>query len=97
MTTKKNTEKPLKYHELLHQSQQDRDSQDIQFEVDQARLQLESDILATKQSLGDANKALIKAKSARPFKSSVVADCIKEIRELEDGLKIAEDLKAELF
>jgi len=87
----------LKYKELLLQSQEEKDQKDVQFQVEQAELQLQSDILATKQSLAEAKGNLDTAKCACPFDATEVINYQVEVEALEDGLKRLTTLKEELF
>ncbi len=90
-------EKSLKYQELLLQSQEEKDQKDVQFQVEQAELQLQSDTLATKQSLAEAKGELTEAEAASPFNASVVIEHQVTVEALEDGLKRLEALKEKLF
>ena len=87
----------LKYKELLLQSQEEKDQKDVQFQVEQAELQLQSDILATKQSLAEAKGNLEVSKASSPFQAARVVDFQIAVEALEDGLKRLEALKVELF
>ena len=87
----------LKYKELLLQSQEEKDQKDVQFQVEQAELQLQSDILATKQSLAKVKGSLEVNKSACPFNAADVVETQVAVESLEDGLKRLEALKVELF
>jgi hypothetical protein len=87
----------LKYKDLLEQSQEEKDSQENQFKVEAAKLQLQSDILATKQSIATTNTNILTLMSNYPLdaKSIVEAQVVKE--GYEDGLKRLEALEQELF
>lgn len=89
--------KVLKYQDLLQQSQQEKDALQLEFQVEEAKQQLESDILATKRLLATKNQELLKAKSAQPFNAQRIIDVQIHIEGLEDGLSRLLDLMEELF
>ena len=93
---KKNTE-ALKYKDLLQQSQQEKDAQQVEFQVEEALQQLQADVLATKRSLASSKQVLLAAKSARPFDSQAVINAQLQIEGLEDGLRRLNGLLEELF
>jgi hypothetical protein len=86
-----------KYHDLLQQSQQEKEAQEIQFQVEEAKQSLESDILATKRSLANTQRELIKYKSTFPLNTKQIVHCEVEIEGYHDGLKKLEALREELF
>ena len=90
-------EKVLKLVQLLQQSEKERADQDVQFEVKQAELRLQSDILATEKSLADAKMAKSRTLVSRPFNSQAVINADTQIEGLEDGLKRLKALQTELF
>jgi hypothetical protein len=69
----------------------------LQYQEDEVKLQLQSDILATKKSLGTSKKRLADEKGAYPFNASKVIELQLEVEGLEDGLKRLEKLEKELF
>lgn len=87
----------LKYANLLQQSQQEKDNQELEFQVEAAKQQLEADILATKRELAIENKKLLEAKSSRTFNSQKIIDVQIKIEGLQDGLARLNNLLAELF
>ena len=89
--------KPLKYQQLLQQSQQEKDQQALEFQVEEAKQQLEADILATKRSLASSRQDLLKAKSAQPFDAQKIINIQIRVEGLEDGLSRLLDLMEELF
>lgn len=68
-----------------------------QLQVNQASLQLQADLLATKQALSKAEVALAEAKRKVPFSPSAIIAAKNEIKSLEAGLKDLEELQEELF
>lgn len=89
--------KPLKYQQLLQQSQQEKDQQALEFQVEEAKQQLEADILATKRSLAASKQDLLKAKSAQPFDAQKIINIQIRVEGLEDGLSRLLNLMEELF
>lgn len=87
----------LKYKERLSQSQQERDLTETEFRVSSARLQLQADLLATKQSLATKKIELEELKNAFPLNVQAVINKKIEIEGLEDGISRIEELESELF
>ena len=87
----------LKYRDLLQQSQQEKDAQEREFQVEEAKQLLEADILATKRSLAISRQDLLKAKLAQPFNAQRIIDVQIQIEGLEDGLDKLLNLMEELF
>jgi len=81
----------------LQQSQQEKDTQQLEFQVEEAKQQLESDVLATKRLLAAKKQELLKPKSAQPFSAQRIIDVQIEIDGLEDGLSRLLNLMEELF
>lgn len=87
----------LKYKDLLQQSQEEKDKQEIEFLVEEAKQQLESDILATNKSLATNKRKLLQQMSSIPLDSQSIINIQVEIEGLEDGLKRLNSLKEVLF
>jgi soluble cytochrome b562 len=66
----------------------------VQFKVEEAKLQLQGDILVTKQSLTKAEKALAKATRAYPFDPKAIVEAQVEVEGFQDGLKRLEALNS---
>ena len=90
-------EKPLKYKELLQQSAQERESQDLQFVVENAKLQLQSDKLATQQKVSELTRKVNDLKRAEPISFQAILSAQDELRGYIEGLARLEDLEKELF
>jgi len=90
-------EESLKYKERLLQSDQEKAQEDVQFQVKQAELQLEADMLATQKSLAESEKTLAILKSSFPLQPDDIVETAGQVAELKAGLKFLEDLKKELF
>lgn len=87
----------LKYKDLRQQSQTQKELMELEYEENSAKLQLESDILATNLSLGKVQKELRIAKSEFPLNTQEIINKQIEVESLLDGLKRLEKLKNELF
>lgn len=87
----------LKYKDLIRQSQELKEDEEFQYQVEQAEQQLLSDISATKLSLSSAKKELSEAKRSFPFNSSNIIEAMQKVESYENGLSILYKLKAELF
>jgi len=85
------------YKALLSQSQSDKDQQNIDYNVDNASLQLQSDILATKKAITEANKAVSVAMGTFPFNSEAIKQAEIRLEGLEDGLKRLTRYQKDLF
>ena len=87
----------LKYKELLLQSSQEKELQEVEFRVEEMQQSLEADILATKRSLASERATLVRHKSQFPLRAQCVIDSQIKIESLEDGLARLNALKEELF
>lgn len=87
----------LKYAERLQKSSEEKESEEIQHRIEDAELQLKSDILATRRAISPARKKLENAKGRFPFDSAFILEQKSELKSLEEGLKELEELQKELF
>lgn len=87
----------LKYKELLLQSSQEKELQEVEFRVEEMQQSLEADILATKRSLASEKASLVRYKSQFPLNAQNVVNVQVKIESLEDGLARLIALKEELF
>ena len=87
----------VKYKDLLLQSSQEKEAQEVEFKVEEMQQSLDADILATKKSLAGEKASLIRLKSKFPLNAQDIIDTQLRIESLEDGLKRLGLLKAELF
>ena len=87
----------LKYKDLLLQSSQEKEAQEVEFKVEEMQQSLDADILATKKSLAGEKASLVRLKSKFPLNAQDIIDTQLRIESLEDGLKRLGLLKAELF
>lgn len=65
--------------------------------MEQAELSIQSDISATKLSLSNAKKVLLKTMTSTTFSSQNVINAQLEVEKYEEGLKRLEQLRADLF
>jgi archaellum component FlaC len=86
-----------KYKDLLGQTQDQKDQQELQFRVEEGEHQLSADLLATRRSLAAAKADLLKTKGSYPLNTKNIVDSQLKVEGLEDGIKRLEALKAELF
>ena len=82
-----------KKKELL--SQEETSMKEVEFAVEDAKLQLQSDILATKKSLENSKAALQDAKNTYPLDTARISNLISEVEGFEKGIKVLEDLQKE--
>lgn len=87
-----------KYLENLKANGTDKEK-DTQLEHDaqQAELSLRSQILATQQEAKNAERVLQRLKSSHPLDAKAIVEAHNTLNDWNSGLKILEDLKAELF
>lgn len=81
-------EKSLMSEEALSQ-------QEVEYAVSEAKLQLESDILATEKCLVSKKADLADAKCTAPLDTKKIIDLQIEVEAYEDGLKRLKNLKNE--
>ena len=95
MKQNQTNQKSSKLVDLLQQSKEQKDQKGIQSRVSRAKLQLQSNILATKESLEAKQEALEGVILTGNWVAVVQAQV--EIEGLEDGLRRLEKLETELF
>lgn len=86
-----------KYIELIQESAEESQLQEKQFQAKNAELQLQADILATEQSVFEAEEKLRNAKKAIPFNSQAIVDAQVNLEAANDALKRLKALQKELF
>ncbi len=87
----------LKYKDLLLQSSQEREEQEVEFRVEEMEQSLQADILATKRALAARKSDLARAKSSYPLNADKIIEFQIDIEGMEDGLKRLNALREELF
>ena len=78
-------------------SSEEMTEKEIEYKVESAKLQLQSDILATKQSKAKAEAELESAKYTYPLDTQKIIDCQTEVEAYAEGLEKLEALMKELF
>ena len=73
------------------------DKQQVKFNVRQAKLQLQADILKTEQLISEGEVKLKLAKQTYPFDSGRIIDSQLELEAYQEGLKRLKELETELF
>lgn len=72
-------------------------TQQVKFNVRQAKLQLQADILKTEQLISECEAKLKLAKQTYPFNSNSIIDTQLELEAYQEGLKRLKELETELF
>ena len=85
--------KSLSYIARIQQSQVEKDASAATFQAEEASLQLQSDLNATKKQLSVASRQVEAAKSANPFSSQNVITYQIQVEGLEEGVKRLEAMQ----
>ena len=72
-------------------------NQQVEFNVRQAKLQLQADILSTEQLISEGEAKLKLAKQTYPFNSECIINSQLELEAYQEGLKRLKELETELF
>lgn len=96
-TNKDRMETQLKRVDRLQLSQQDKDMQVIQFQVQKDSLKLQSDILATEESITNQKIVIEELKNSKTFSPRDIINAKVELENLEDGLRRLKELQQEEF
>ena len=76
-------------------SQDEKNTQDVSFMVAQTELNMQQDVLATKQALSAKKRELENLKCAYPFETAKCIQLLGEIKSLEEGLKTLAEFQKE--
>ena len=87
----------MKREALLKKSSETLEKEMLVHQVQQDKLQLESDLLATQRELGLAKQELLRLKSAQTLSPTNIIKKMDEVAGYEAGIKALEQLKEELF
>ena len=87
----------MKYKERIKKSFEDEAQEEDQFIVEDAQAELEGSIRATKRDLTKMKRELNLAKDQKPFNQNLIVEKTIEIKALNEGLAILEELLEELF
>lgn len=72
-------------------------NQQVEFNVRQAKLQLQADILKTEQLISEGEAKLKLAKQTYPFDSERIIESQLNLEAYQEGLKRLKELETELF
>jgi|688.fasta_scaffold48727_2 hypothetical protein len=86
-----------KFKDLLSKSEQQRNSEEVSFAVEDARIQLEADIQAAKKNISSKQRNVVAAKSNSSFSSSRIITAQRELKLAEADLADLTALMSELF
>lgn len=86
----------IDYKKKVLLSQEEKDSQDVQFAIQESKLELASAILATEKSLANAKKALEEVKTMYPLNCQAIVDATCNVDNLQKGLDILRSTQKEL-
>ena len=86
----------INYKERKALSSEEQSQKEVSRAVENAKLQLQSDILATQSALEDKKQELDDAKTTYPLNAITIVNLMTEIEGLEDGLKKLKALQEEL-
>ena len=86
----------INYKERKALSSEEQSQKEVSRAVENAKLQLQSDILATQSALEDKKQELEDAKTTYPLSAINIVNLMTEVEGLEDGLKKLKALKDEL-
>ena len=89
-------EKLPKYADLIAQSAEEKEQEVNEMAIEEGKLSLDADILATKKELQAATRRLANAMGAVPFNSQMIVSAQVEVDSLNEGLERLEKLK-EMF
>ena len=67
----------------------------VEYAVESTKLELQSSLLATRKSLGEAENKLKELKKDYPLDIQAIVDGELQVRDLKDGIKIVEALQKE--
>jgi hypothetical protein len=80
-----------------HLKSEECEREQLSYEVEQAHLQFQADLLATRYSLPTARNKLETAKGANPYSTQLILKAMDEVESLERGIEALNLLKEELF
>lgn len=86
----------INYKERKALSSEEQSQKEVSRAVENAKLQLQSDILATQSALEDKKQELDDAKTTYPLNAVAIVNLMTEVEGLEDGLTKLRVLQVEL-
>ena len=87
----------IKYAQRVQKSQEEKDAQELQYQVEDAEDQLSADIKATSREVTKAERVLEGLYGSMPFDSQAILAQEDNVESLKVGLKRLESLKKRLF
>ena len=90
-------ELPLKYKDLISQSEGENQQEELELNVQISKSKLEVDISQTNLDLANAKQALAKTKRAIPYDVSKEIKAYEKVKSLEGGLEYAKKVLEERF
>lgn len=85
----------INYKEKKVLSQEETNEKDVLFAVEETKLQLQSDILATKRAIESKKAEVEAAKTTYPIDTQEIIHLINEVELLTEGVKHLENLMKE--
>lgn len=85
------------YRERLSVSPEEKEDAEKELDIEDAEEQLKSDIRATKRAIISQERTVEGLKNARPLNLTKLYEEQSKLNNLKNGLKVAKELKAELF
>lgn len=89
--------KPVKYVDLISQSEGEKKSEQLQLDVQKAKSNLEVSIAQTNVDLAEAKQKLADAIRAVPYNVDTEIAAFMEVQSLQDGLVYAKKVLKERF
>ena len=87
----------MKYLKLRQKTQDQLSKEQLDYEVEDNKLQLEADLRETQRALSLAKQNLLALKSQKMLSSVAILKEMDNIRGYEEGIKSLEELVKELF
>ena len=85
------------YLELLKKDKGTQEDEQFGFQAEEAKQQLDVDLLATRKALSKAKRRVKELKGAVPLSVPAIVDALDEVAAYEKGLSAMTELQAELF
>ena len=86
-----------KYKTRISKSQSDKEKEELQYAVEDAQDQLQSDLKATKRAFTEAKRKLDLLYGAFPLDSQAILEAEDDVEGLEKGVERLTALEAKLF
>lgn len=86
-----------RYIDLISQNAKAKEIEQLGFRAEEAELHVQTSILETKKAISTAKRELAEAQSAIPYDLQKEIDATTKVKELEEGLALAETIAKERF